>query len=71
MLQSVLKFEKAICLPEDVSKIVMQLLTVRNRTFSQAEKRKLQTTLNGMKQVITPQHITQTFHQEFTHRCIH
>ena len=31
--------KKARFLPEDVSRIVMHLVSVRNRTFSQAEKR--------------------------------
>ena len=40
MLQSILKHEKSRFLPEDVARIVMLLIAVRNRTFSQAEKRK-------------------------------
>ena len=39
MLQSILKYEKSRFLPEDVARIVMHLVTVRNITFSQAEKK--------------------------------
>ena len=48
----------------------MHLVTVRNRTFSQAEKEQNYTTLNGMKKVTTQLHATQISSQEFTHRDI-
>ena len=39
MLQNILKFEKSRFLPKDVARIVMQLITIRNRTFSEGVKR--------------------------------
>ena len=40
MVESILKHEKLRFLPKDVARIIMHLVTVRNRTFRQAEKRK-------------------------------
>ena len=70
MLQSILKCKKSRFFPEDAARIIMQLVTVRNRTFSQAEKEQNLTTLNGMKLVTTQLHATQISPQEFTHRDI-
>ena len=59
MLQSILKYDSSIFFPEDVARIVMHLVTVRNRTFNQAEKAHNLTTLNVMKLVSTQLHATQ------------
>ena len=70
MLKSKLKYDKSRFLPEDVARIIMHMVTVRNRTYSQAEKEHNFTTLNGMNLVTTQLHATQNSSQEFTQRNI-
>ena len=70
MLQSKIKYEKSRFLPKDVARIIMHMVTVRNRTYSQAEKEQNFTTLNGMYLVTTQLHAIQISSQEFTHRDI-